>query len=288
MNHYFSLLNDPKTELSILFKNLLAKPAPASLPIRYFCAQANWGDSINPIIISDLAKMDVHKSAFGFSKHILGIGSILEKATANSIIWGSGFISKKSILKAKPLCITAVRGRLSLDKLIAQGIEIDKSKVALGDPGYLAADIFKPSIIKNYNIGIIPHYVDYGLISHLKQQYLDNGVLLIDITEDIERVFSDIASCKIIISSSLHGLISAESLNIPNVWTSSKNKIVGGQFKFQDYYSLYNNFEKKQYQVEDFDIKSIVKLSNRANLAGSRLHTDDLLNSFQTALEYFS
>ena len=50
-----------------------------------------------------------------------------------------------------------------------------------------------------------------------------------------------IASCNFIISSSLHGLIAADSLNIPHVWMKISNKIIGGNWKFNDYFLSMNN-----------------------------------------------
>jgi hypothetical protein len=42
-----------------------------------------------------------------------------------------------------------------------------------------------------------------------------------------------------VISSSLHGLIVADSLGIPNVWLRLSPDVLGGDYKFKDYYSVF-------------------------------------------------
>ena len=48
-----------------------------------------------------------------------------------------------------------------------------------------------------------------------------------------------IAECETVISSSLHGLIAADSFGIPNLQMVLSNNIVGGLFKYNDYYSVF-------------------------------------------------
>ena len=49
-----------------------------------------------------------------------------------------------------------------------------------------------------------------------------------------------INSCKFILSSSLHGLIFADSYNIPNHKIIISDKIIGGDYKYKDYYSIFD------------------------------------------------
>ena len=50
-------------------------------------------------------------------------------------------------------------------------------------------------------------------------------------------MIADLTSCELIFSSSLHGLIVADSFGIPNIHMELSDKLVGGNFKFEDYYS---------------------------------------------------
>lgn len=45
--------------------------------------------------------------------------------------------------------------------------------------------------------------------------------------------------CETILSSSLHGLIFADALHVPNLHIIGQTKLKEGNFKFEDYYSSY-------------------------------------------------
>jgi len=55
----------------------------------------NFGDAINPILISRLISKDIIWVDYKYYpfEHLIAIGSVLQKANKNSLIWGTGFIS---------------------------------------------------------------------------------------------------------------------------------------------------------------------------------------------------
>lgn len=53
------------------------------------------------------------------------------------------------------------------------------------------------------------------------------------------EVLDQICSCEYIASSSLHGLIMSEAYDIPNLWIELSGKLMGGHFKFHDFFFLW-------------------------------------------------
>jgi len=62
-----------------------------------------------------------------------------------------------------------------------------------------------------------------------------SSALLIDIEGDVLEVIDQVTRCEFILASSLHGLICADTHNVPNTRLRLDNKIIGGDFKFFDY-----------------------------------------------------
>ena len=52
-------------------------------------------------------------------------------------------------------------------------------------------------------------------------------------------------SCDAIASSSLHGLVFGEALGLPTLWLEVSDKVVGGRFKFTDWFSLARNPQRE-------------------------------------------
>ena len=155
------------------------------------------------------------------------------------IVYGTGFIEDtpdKNVVRK--LDVRAVRGKNSLEKLSKlKHVKISKN-VAIGDPGLLASLLIDSSKIeKKYDLGIIPHYVD-AENPLLKKINVKNSIVL-DIKQPPYILLSQMAQCKCIISSAMHGLIAADSLGIPNVRMILSDKITGGDYKYNDYYSAF-------------------------------------------------
>lgn len=70
------------------------------------------------------------------------------------------------------------------------------------------------------------------------RQRIENAVV-IDFEADPLSVLMRIAECETILSSALHGLIVADSLGIPNMWSTASGRLLGGEYKFHDYYSVF-------------------------------------------------
>ena len=215
-----------------------------TLRVFWFNTTHNFGDQINQLLLNTITgkKIIWVNPRDCSAENYLVIGSILENANAYSIVWGSGFISAESQCIEKPLKICAVRGPKTRQKLLDSGIECPE---VYGDPALLLPKIYLPKIEKKYILGIIPHYVDKNNI-WLEKLQNEKNIKILDVQEsDPLKFIDDILSCEKIASSSLHGIIVADAYNIPSLWIKFSDKIVGGNFKFFDYFMSVGRKDKE-------------------------------------------
>ena len=171
---------------------------------------------------------------------LIAIGSILSRIKeglfARTIhVWGTGFIKPVPRRKTRHI-IHAVRGKKTAESFTNANIK------TFGDPGLLCDQLLPnhKDIPKEFEIGIIPHYKDRDSLSLYTFAKNNPSTTIIDVFSDTITFLEKLAKCRFIISSSLHGLIAADSLNIPNVWLKLSDNIIGEDFKFYDYYSIFD------------------------------------------------
>lgn len=112
------------------------------------------------------------------------------------------------------LDIRSVRGYLTKSLLGSKG-----KNVSVGDPGLLASLLVREKPLHRHRIGIIPHHSQVDSPAFREKLKLLGNVTIIDFrTSDHSRIFHEMLECEIILSQSLHGLIFADSLGIPNIW----------------------------------------------------------------------
>lgn len=222
----------------------------------------NMGDQLNKCMLEELFNISVERadpnnsnmSAIGSGmSHILMTDSKKGRIKQSFLklfkrrkyyVWGTGFMNYQ-VKPDNPFIysnteICAVRGKLTLERVkkILNNPNLD---VPLADGGLLAKN-WVGEVEKKYKIGIIPHFKesDHPLIESLKLHYDESTV--IDLKEDPKTVVEKIAQCETVLSSSLHGLIVADSYHIPNMhimFYKFGEKMLGDGYKFMDYYSSY-------------------------------------------------
>ena len=216
----------------------------------------NWGDVLNPVLIREISgKKPVlvkeyprnirNKPVYSVIGSILGGDYLANYGKNRLVVWGTGFISKRSRLKTVPREICAVRGPLTREILEKQGYHCPE---VYGDPALLYPRFYKgEKLAKKYKLGIIPHYVDKKSIPNSFKD--DPDVLLIDIQGPINRVVDQINSCRMIASSSLHGIIASDAYGVPSSWIKFTDKIVGGDFKYYDYFYSVGRTEEQSIDI---------------------------------------
>lgn len=199
----------------------------------YWQQENNFGDKLTPYILKNLFGVDCRFSRS--PRRVFGVGSILSYAKDRDVIWGSGLISRYHLPQGINLEVLALRGPLTRIELESIGVPNIK-EVIYGDPALLLPRIYFPDTKKIYKVGYIPHYTDYDFVkSYYDLDELNGVAKVIDVRDPIETVINEALSCDYIISSSLHGLIIADAYGIPNKRAIYNNKLVGGDFKFEDY-----------------------------------------------------
>lgn len=153
-------------------------------------------------------------------------------------VWGSGFIynNNSNTFYRNNLKVCALRGAKSQKKL--QELTGKYYDVPLADAGLLVDMLIEEIPQKEYKIGLIPH-MWHQEEPEIKKMSTMDGVHVIDIKQTPQRVAYEIAKCETILSSSLHGLIFADSMHIPNMHFIGNKELLGGNFKYEDYYSSY-------------------------------------------------
>lgn len=205
------------------------------------CVMRNFGDDLNTLLINSFHRGDLinvnqsfvnrqHKLIYMF------IGSVLMWADQDTIVWGTGYMSERSHVRARPKKICAVRGKLTRSRLIKQGFECPE---IYGDPSLLLPRFIKADGWNKFKLGIMPHYVDQGSVLLHKFRNRKN-VLFINARWDVKKIINAIIHCERIASSSLHGVIVADAYGIPSIWIKLSERVLGKGFKFRDYFSSVN------------------------------------------------
>lgn len=189
----------------------------------------NAGDYIGPYLYKKITGKEAVWSDNFKAKHFMICGSILQEARDKTIVLGAGFGAPDQKIKTKPKLLI-VRGHLT-EKIL---LNSDYTKRwELGDPGLFLPFVYNPDVKKRHEIGIVPHYADFDLVDSNKNH-------VIDICQPVESVIRAILACRRILSSSLHGLVIAHAYGIPALWVEFSDNVVGGGFKFLDYFSTVN------------------------------------------------
>ena len=231
-----------------------------------------WRDASGGIRnFGDEASRDIIRGIFGYELSwrplwecdLVAIGSVLESAELNCgpnrmLVWGSGYIQEGGYCNKDSFIFCALRGKLSLKRIESM---YNITELPLGDPGILINLVY-PASKKDGKIGIVPHYVDLNskVINNLRKR---KEFKIISPLQSPKEVAEQISSCSMILSSSLHGMIFADSYDIPNAHLVISKKVIGGSYKFRDYCSGVNRKYLIIKQSSLSNIESIKSLLNQ-------------------------
>lgn len=202
----------------------------------------NLGDALSAVMVASLSGLPAEHvacdsprtrmSAVGTIGHALNRGEVF--------VWGTGSSSFRNPSAARELRepfvvpvgtklnVTATRGPVSWALLSG---EAPGPAAVYGDPVWLLPAFYNPPIEKRYELGVILHLselTDRGYEARYRPEHvryhipsdLAGSVKLISTITPISAAglkarLDDILSCKRIVSTSLHGMVFAESYGIP-------------------------------------------------------------------------
>lgn len=195
----------------------------------------NVGDCLAPVIYDYMLKYYNLTNGFKVKTryHLMTIGSIIGIGNFDSVIWGSGIhreSSVQNIIKRRKYVkydIRAVRGPITAFLLKSAGYQCPD---VYGDPAILMPLIYQPNLkVKKYPISIIKHYTQ----SNYDER--DDSYHYINVkTTDWMTFIDEIVSSELIVSSSLHGIILAETYGVPAIFLTEG--VECEMMKFFDWY----------------------------------------------------
>ena len=189
----------------------------------------NFGDELSALIVQHLSGRKIVHSSHQRKGKIVALGSVMHYAEDGDYIWGTGINGNYTDLKpnVQDLNIFAVRGHKTRDLLLQKGFDCPE---VYGDPGLLTHLLFDAEeLIPKTDYIVIPHYRDFDEVPvSFNQNVVSPLQMPLPVLEQIRNT-------KLVLSSSLHGVICAESMGIPARlirFTESEHL-----FKYEDYYA---------------------------------------------------
>jgi pyruvyltransferase len=214
------------------------------IKVYWYNGEVNFGDMLTPIILNGLG-IPFKQVKRGARSKLLAVGSIIYAARDNDVLWGTGTMRDKDFQATPGMKVLAVRGPKTREKI--KGCFVPE---IYGDPAILLPEIYTPKKLPRHEVGFIPHYVDKKHPDLLRNP----DRFIIDVQQDPFKTIDEICSCDLIVSSSLHGIIVAEAYGIPAVWIKLSDKLIGGSFKFNDYFLGSGREERNPDQIGDWHV----------------------------------
>jgi len=225
----------------------------------------NWGDDINKyffewitgkkFVFIPYERTFIRKKVSRYSM----IGSIAGMyGCDNLIIYGSGVIDPRMELWGGKLNqpVISVRGPRTRAWIMEQGYDCPEN---YGDPALLLSQFYVPKKRESKKICVIPHkatVLDEKIKERLEER--DCEILNLENYDKWTDIIDTIAAAECVISESLHGLIVAETYDVPNVWVDFIPHWENWEFKYLIYFeSIKKNDEKSLKLYEEFEWEAV-------------------------------
>jgi pyruvyltransferase len=191
----------------------------------------NFGDAMAPLLIARFAGLNPVWDTVSRAS-IVTVGSVLEHIPPlwDGFILGAGKLREDSQLHLHTgtATILGLRGPLTAR-------QCPPGNYAIGDPGLMVSELI-PAQDKLYDLGIVPHWSDQSLAKHPEFWGRGWDTKVISPRADPITVITEIARCRRIVTSSLHGAITADAFGIPRrIEPEGARWVKDKTFKWRDY-----------------------------------------------------
>lgn len=203
---------------------------------------ANLGDALSAVMVAAICQLPILRSAFSADhERLAAVGTIGHALHMGKVhLWGTGFDMQRDksgtlvgyqIPDDTELVVHAVRGRRTAAALRQRGIAVPE---AYGDPVWFLPKIFPDPQVKTWDLGVIVHISELdapradALVREAIERYrippkLADQVHIINTytpatIDGLRLKVEEILACRRILSTSLHGLVIAETYGIPCAW----------------------------------------------------------------------
>lgn len=208
----------------------------------------NLGDYLSVVVVKNLLierNILEHKKLYD-TKHLYAIGSIIFYGFQRATIWGSGLLHKAPFYRMPfiyHLDIRAVRGPLTRKSLMKNGFKVPE---VYGDPAILLPLFYTP-------LEQVSDQREYIVIKHKNStEIVEDGSTVNILTNNWMKTVDEIASAKLVLSGSLHGIIIAEAYGVPAILVKSlMDPADKDLFKYKDWY--YSTGRKDFPMAEDIE-----------------------------------
>jgi len=206
-------------------------PGPLGAKVPWLRPVNNFGDILSPVIVEEVARLKGCLDGpreHSPTRRIVAVGSVMHFARSGDVVWGAGVNGKVGAEEHtfSNLDVRAVRGPLTREFLQRRGIDVP---AVYGDPGLLLPlldeRVRRWSSAKRFDLCIVPNLHDYTSMAGRAD--------VISPRSDLGSILRRIAQSRMVVGSSLHGIVIAEALQIP------ARLVMPGQehrFKYEDYY----------------------------------------------------
>jgi pyruvyltransferase len=188
----------------------------------------NFGDHLSRVVAAAVAAERGLTFEDEVTEHrrLLAIGSILHLSATGDAIWGTGINGKIPLeeIKAERLAIYAVRGPKTAATLRELGFTVPE---VFGDPALLVPRYFG----KRFTITTTRDYIFIPNLNDLQEHRFAPN--LVSPLMGWNRCIEEICRSKLVIASSLHGIILAEAFGIPARYVRLSE--IESRFKYDDY-----------------------------------------------------